>query len=311
MIWKVRTGVLGESPSELADLRDQIHHSERARTLLARVHSGDVYTKWHGAHWVLVALADLGYPAGSPELIPLKDRVLDRWLAPTYYTEFEAKASAESYRKGGVPRMQSRYRRCASQQGNALRALVRLGLEDERIERLVERLLHWQWPDGGWNCDRNPSAKTSSFMETLTPMRGLADYGTRQGHAGAAAAARRAAKVFLERRIAFRRSDGSPMHPDFLRFHFPLYWHYDFLGGLVAMKEMDLLGDQRCEAALDLLEEKRLADGGWPAEGRFYSVSAEPKSGSDSVDWGGTSRTRINPWVTAEALVVLKQAGRL
>ena len=64
--------------------------------------------------------------------------------------------------------MEGRYRRCGSQQGNALRSMVRLGLADERADKLAERLLHWQWPDGGWNCDRNPSADTSSFMETLT-----------------------------------------------------------------------------------------------------------------------------------------------
>ena len=41
----------------------------------------------------------------------------------------------------------------------------------------------------------------------------------------------------------------------------------------MAMAEMDLLGDPRCAAALDLLESKRLADGGWPAEAKFYSTT--------------------------------------
>jgi hypothetical protein len=31
----------------------------------------------------------------------------------------------------------------------------------------------------------------------------------------------------------------------------------------------------------------------------------------DSVDWGGTSTRRANPWVTADALTVLRAAGRL
>ena len=67
-----------------------------------------------------------------------------------------------------------RYRAHGSQHGNALLAVIRLGLVDDRAPRLVERLLHWQWPDGGWNCDRDPAADTSSFMETLPPMRALA-----------------------------------------------------------------------------------------------------------------------------------------
>jgi hypothetical protein len=86
--------------------------------------------------------------------------------------------------------MHGRHRRCASQQGYAVYYLLKLGLEHERVHDLVERLLHWRWPDGGWNCDK------------------------------------------------------------------------------------------------------------------------DPKLGADFVDWGGTSSKRMNPWVTLDALSVLKQAGR-
>ena len=60
-------------------------------------------------------------------------------------------------------------------------SILRLGLDDGRADQLAERLLHWQWPDGGWNCDRDPTADTSSFMETLLPMRGLAMYARWRG----------------------------------------------------------------------------------------------------------------------------------
>ena len=65
-------------------------------------------------------------------------------------------------------------------------------------------------------------------------------------------------------------------------------------------------------AALDLLESKRLADGGWPAEAKFYSTSEKaPSNGTTAVDWGGTSTKRMNPWVTVQALSVLVKARRL
>jgi len=32
---------------------------------------------------------------------------------------------------------------------------------------------------------------------------------------------------------------------------------------------------------------------------------------ADYVNWGGTSRKRMNPWVTVDALAVLRAAGRL
>ncbi|HEY7565478.1 MAG TPA: hypothetical protein VIA81_11195 [Acidimicrobiia bacterium] len=312
IVWKIRTGVLGESPESLLDLGGQIRQSPRVRTLLDRMFPGDVYAKWHGGHWVLSTLADLGYPPGSPELVGLRDRVQDRWLAGQFFAEFEASSAQQSYaRKDGVPVLAGRFRRCGSQQGNALRTIVKLGLIDERTPALAERLLYWQWPDGGWNCDRRPEAATSSFMETLWPMRGLAAYGDATGDRKSREAAIRAAEVFLTRELAFRRRDAEVMHPDFLRFHYPLYWHYDLLGGLVGIGEVGLLDDPRCERALDLLEEARLPDGGWPATARFYTVSSEPKSNSDSVDWGGTSRSRMNPWVTVDALTVLARSGRL
>jgi len=160
----VRRHVLGEPDSALVDLGEEVRNSSRARALIAGVSPGNVYDKWHGAHWVLADLADLGYPQEASELERLRDRVADHWLSKAFYTEYEAKSKASAYGREGVPIIEGRHRRCASQQGNALRSMVKLGLADERTDRLVERLLHWQWPDGGWNCDRNPSADTSSFM---------------------------------------------------------------------------------------------------------------------------------------------------
>jgi hypothetical protein len=311
LVVAVKRDVLSEPGSSLGDLGETVRNSSRARALIAGVSPGHVYNKWHGAHWVLADLADLGYPPGASELNPLCDRVADQWLSLDYYLEYEAGSKPRGYGRAGVPIMEGRHRRCASQQGNALRSMVRLGLADERSDKLVERLLHWQWPDGGWNCDRNPSADTSSFMETLTPMRGLAAYAKWRQDGTAAAAARAAAEVFLSRCLFRRRSDGSPIDPSFLKLHYPLYWHHDVLGGLVAMAEKDLLGDRRCEAALDLLESKRLDDGGWPSEAKFYTTSDEPRSGTTAVDWGGTSRKRMNPWVTVQALSVLIKAGRI
>src|ERR671937_389507 len=109
--------------------------------------------------------------------LAIRDRVLEFWTGPAYFAEFEARTESEAYRKRGVPLMRGRYRRCASQQGNALRSVIALGIEDDRVDALVERLLRWQWPDGGWNCDRKPDADTSSFHETWLPTIGLAACG--------------------------------------------------------------------------------------------------------------------------------------
>jgi len=313
--WKVGVKVLGEDPNSRAmkRLQNEIRSSPRVRTLLATRDAPvrNIYAKWQGAHWVLAMLADLGYPPGDENLFPLRDRVLQYWLSDFFYKEFDAENTADAYKKDGVPRMNGRYRRCASQQGNALLFLTQLQVIDGRKRNLVERLLHWQWPDGGWNCDKNPGAQTSSFMETMLPMRGLALHARDNNDAAAKKAALKAADVFLSRNLFKRCTNGAVMHPEFLKLHFPLYWHYDVLGGLKAMADLNLIKDSRCSAALDLLEGKALKGQGWPAEARYYTVSPKITLNADFVDWGGTSKAKMNEWVTADALAVLSAAGRV
>jgi hypothetical protein len=101
------------------------------------------------------------------------------------------------------------------------------------------------------------------------------------------------------------------MNPQFLRLHYPCYWRYDILFGLKVMAEAGFVRDERCGEALDVLESKRLPYGGWPAEERFYRNAKVPTSGCELVAWGGASKRRMNEWVTADALYVLREAGRL
>jgi hypothetical protein len=309
--WKVRSLVLGEpvGSREMRALREEVRGGPLVRQLLdplGGVPQLGVYAKWQGAHWVLAALADLGYPPGDEALRPLRERVLETWLHEAYHRDVAVTSKSAAYQRSGVPVMRGRVRAHASQQGNALWYLTTLGLADDRCHALAALLLHWQWPDGGWNCDRDPAADTSSFFETLLPMRGLWAHGSTP----ARDAARQAAEVFLTRRLAYRVSTGELIRAEFAKLHYPLYWHYDILGGLKVMMELGLLGDPRCGPALDLLESMRLPDG-WPAQARFYRASTQIGLHHDWVDWGGTSTRRANPWVTVDALAVLRAAGRL
>jgi hypothetical protein len=314
--WKVRVGFLNESPDDrsISALRDEIRRSPLVAALLQRRGRdgrlrGPVYAKWQGAHWVMATLADIGHPPGDEALLPLRDQLQEHWLDERFHREFPARSKAEAYRNAGVPVMQNRHRRCASQQANALWSILRLDLADSRTHDLVERLLHWQWPDGGWNCDKNPDACRSSFMESILPLRALALYADRYRSEPAQRAARRAAEVFLKRRLFLRESDGTEMRREFTDLHYPCYWHYDILLGLKVMAESGFIGDARCDAALQLLARKQLPGGGWPAEKKYYRASSDFELGNDWIDWGGTSRKAANPWVTADVLHVLAAAG--
>jgi len=302
--FKVLVNVLDrrQGSDEIVRLQQEIRSSRRVRSLLSeKGEDGRIpfrpYAKWYGAHWVLASLADIGYPAGDESLAPLREQVYE-WL---FSRKHEKKIKA----------VEGRVRRCASQEGNALYYLLSLGLADARTDELAERLIGWQWPDGGWNCDKRPEAVNSSFMESLIPLRGLALYAKLTGNEDAEEVVERAADVFLKKRLFKRQRDGKTMSEDFVRLHYPCYWHYDVLFGLKVMAEAGFVRDERCGDALELLESKRLSCGGFPAEGKYYRVTEQLTSGRSLVDWGGTSKRRLNEFVTADALYVLKEAGRL
>jgi hypothetical protein len=204
-----------------------------------------------------------------------------------------------------------RTRRCASQEGNAVFAQLSLGLADGRVDELARCLVSWQWPDGGWNCDKNPAASVSSFHETLIPLRALALHAQRTGSATSRLAAERAAEIFLKRGLFRRMTDGSVMDGAFLKLHYPSYWHYDVLAGLKVLAEAGFVKDPRCAEALDWLESRQLPGGGFPADGKFYRIADTlEKSNISLVDWDPARKQVMNAFVTADALFVLRAAGR-
>lgn len=283
----------GKEHDRINEIQKQVKSSARVRLLLSKRSSDGRIPRhpyrWYGAHWVLVALADLGYPRGDRSLIPLREQVYDWLLDPV--------------RRIRV--VNDRPRIHASMEGNAIYSLLTLGLFDEKGEKLVDRLLKTQWSDGGWNCDLRLEAENSSFMESLIPLRALALHARLRGNRKSSRAARKAAEVFLERRLYKRKRNGRIIRADFVKLHYPCYWHYDILFGLKVMAEAGFIKDPRCREALTLLESKRLPDGGFPAEKEYYTVAK--RHGRGLADWGVMDPSRMNEFVTVDALYVLKQ----
>jgi hypothetical protein len=104
------------------------------------------------------------------------------------------------------------------------------------------------------------------------------------------------------------------MEVEWLKFHYPLYWHYDVLQALRVISLADKLDDARAQEALDIVESKRTSEG--VTEGCYWNLRRKiPVPGKspivsnvDVVDWG---RRGPNEMITLNALIVLKAAGRL
>jgi len=304
--YRTRVEVLGEDPGgpELVALRQSIGSTHRSLRLLHHRRSDGTiaphpYRKWQGPHWTLVQLALTAYPKGDESLTILRDQMVEWLLAPDHL---------EFPRSVLYPEQPERFRRCASQEGNAVWYSVVLGIEDGRTPLLVNRLVGWTWPDGGWNCDKRREARGSSFMETLIPIRGLGLWGRTHGDQRALGAAARAAEFLLQRRLLWRVRDGEAADPRFLRIHHPIRF-YDLLFALQVMAEIGKIGDVRCRDALGLLESKRLPDGGFPAEVITARTADEITTRGSFAEWGPGGKRRSNDLVTVDALAVLRAAG--
>ncbi|HZY93342.1 MAG TPA: hypothetical protein VFE98_00580 [Candidatus Bathyarchaeia archaeon] len=108
--------------TEVLAAKKQIPDGPIVKTLLSgqQVDGGfgvHPYQKWTGAHWRLVSLVELGIPPGFRPALKATELVLE-WLL--------GKAHLRN-----VPKINGLYRRCASQEGNALAVCSRLGLAND------------------------------------------------------------------------------------------------------------------------------------------------------------------------------------
>ncbi|HEV2119254.1 MAG TPA: hypothetical protein VGS11_03965 [Candidatus Bathyarchaeia archaeon] len=259
------------------------------------------YQKWTGAHWRLVSLVELGIPSGFRPAVKATDLVL-KWLL------------GEAHLRN-VPKINGRYRRCASQEGNALAGCSRLGLaEDPRVAKLAESLVEWQWPDGGWNCDRRPEADHSSVNESLSTLWGLVEYQRATGDRDYLKPIARASEFFLQHHLFRSDHTGEIIHPSMVELHYPLYWHCDILQELTILSRAGKLDDPRTKEALDIVEKKSGPDGLWHADKYYWNMRRTPLTKSKAlvsnvevVDWGRKGPSRM---ITLNAARILKAARR-
>jgi hypothetical protein len=276
-----RRDLLGEEPEE------DVVEGELVQALLVD-RGTHPYAKWTGAHWRLVSLVELGVPPGERRAAAAANTVLD-WL------------TGDGHRKR-VPTIAGRVRRCASQEGNALAVCTRLGLAgDARVELLARSLVEWQWPDGGWNCDRRETAWRSSFNESLAPMWGLHEYARATGANWARDAAEGAAELFLSHRIFRSLRTGDVIKPGWLDLNYPPFWHYDAAQALLVLSRMGLHRDPRADEARELLA-GRERHGRWSARRTWWRPPGSKGSNVEAADWG----ERASAMVTLNALRVLQ-----
>ncbi len=292
--WQTMQDLTGAPPEQIAAERAWVATEGVGARLLALQGSDG---SWAGAAWnhgwdstmhVLWLLRELGLDPESDEARGAVRLVNDhvRWRG----WDWDGTWRGEDYE--GNPFFAGEAEPCINGQVAASGAYF-----GQNIQRILDRLLGEQLPDGGWNCDAPDNSTRSSFNTTICVLEALLDYELAGGNNAEVTAARlRGQEYLLERGLLRRQTTGEIIDPDWMRFSFPTWWHYDVLRGLEYLRRAGVTPDERVAEAIALVESKRDSDGRWPLEHEHSGTMAV------EVDEGKGKPSR---WNTLRALRVL------
>jgi hypothetical protein len=302
--WQV-LHLIGAPADEVAVERAKVA-TEGAGARLLALQGGD--GSWAGAAWnrgwnstmhVLSLLRDLGLDPTSDAARRAVGRVRDgvRWQGWDWDGTWRGLDFA------GTPFFAGEVEPCINGQVAASGAYF-----GQDVQRIVDRLLGEQLPDGGWNCEAANGSTRSSFNTTICVLEALLEYELAGGNSAAVTSARLRAQVYLlERGLFRRRSTGEVIDRDrkgdtvWTRFAFPTWWHYDVLRGLEYLRRAGVAPDERVAEAIALVESKCDGDGRWPLEHQHpgtMPVDLDESEGRPSR-WNTLRALRVLDWYSA------------
>lgn len=147
------------------------------------------------------------------------------------------------------------------------------GVEEGKLRSIIDFVLGQQMDDGGFNCQKNRTgARHSSMHSTISLLEGMLEY-RRNGYAyrleDLEAVAKASREFLLLHQLYKSDRTGEIIHKDFTRLSFPGRWRYDILRALDYFQDSGVGWDARMAPALEVLRNKRRADGRWPLQARI------------------------------------------
>jgi hypothetical protein len=290
--WQVMRDLTDASPEEIAAERSRIATEGWGAELLARQSADGA---WPGGQWDLVTgwslavLKDLGLDPTSERARLMIDRVEKGLVFKSLGNRPYLHGETEPCINGRILGVGSYFKEPGETR------------DDAPSEALAQQLLDEQLDDGGWNCEA-PGSHRSSFHTTICVLEGLLAYERAQHKAGRKSAAvtkaRNRAEDYLHERRMFRSlRTGEVIDKRWLRFTFPMFWHYDVLRGLDYLRDAGIKPDGRVDDAMVVVMKRGHQNGRWPLN--FLHPERIPLEMETEVG-------RASRWNTLRALRVLR-----
>ena len=245
--------------------------------------------KWTSTHYTLLDLKNLGISPESEEIRNTIDLVLEK-----------NKADDGGIHPSSTTRMSDL---CID--GMFLNVASYFQADEGMLQSVIDLLIDTQMGDGGFNCRVTRSGATHSSMHTtISVLEGFHEYSV-NGYAYRLADVERmiaeAREFLLQHKLFQSDRTGKIIDKRFLMLSYPSRWRYDILRALDYFQDAGAAYDERMQAAIEVLLEKRKKDGTWPVQARHPG-----QTHFEMEKTGKSSR-----WNTLRALRVLKHFGNL
>jgi hypothetical protein len=292
--YQVHRDLLGSSAKTVSALQERIQREgwgfRFVRKQKSNGHWGISFyqPKWTSTHYTLLDLKTIGLPPTNEAAQKSADMVLNEPCGA----------------HGGINLAHSLLDSDVCVNGMALSYCSWFLPKDHRLRIIVDYLLDTQMEDGGWNCRYlNPNTTHSSLHSTLSVLEGLLEFrrtGQRYCLPEIIVAEKKAILFLLKHNLYQSHRTGKTIDERMLKLSFPCRWRYDILRCLDYLRDADVPYDQRIESALQIVANKRRADGTWPLQEKHKG-----KVHFDMEKSGAASR-----WNTLRCLRVLKHFDR-
>jgi len=241
--------------------------------------------KYTSTHWSMLLLAELAADHGDPRLKRGVNFMLEtRWKLLERHLEGDAHGWTCFW-------------------ANLLRYALHCGfIDDPRLEGVIALLVN-EAVQFEWRCEYNH--ERSCAWGAARALWALAAIPI-DHHSPDVYAAIQAGLTFLLEEHNLLKADyptprGGSIHPLWFRLNFPLFYQADILFVLRALSELDKLDHPGAQEALQWLQDRRSANGHWRGASPFRQRTWKSLG----------NRSETDRWVSLQAALVLKSAGRI